>query len=43
MATTGDQTDALQRERRIIKPNKPGSRPRPKKMTIAKFEKMLRK
>jgi len=42
--TQGSDTDALQRDRIIIKaPKRPGPKPKPKKMTIAKFEKLLRK
>lgn len=44
MATTGDQTDALQRDRVITDyKRKPGPKPKPKKMTIKQFEKMLKK
>ncbi len=42
--TQGSDTDALQTQKIIIGyKRKPGSKPKPVKMTIKKFEKMLKK
>ena len=42
--TQGSDTDALQRDKIIVGyKRKPGPKPKPVKMTIKKFEKMLKK
>lgn len=42
--TQGSDTDALQKQKIIVGYNrKPGPKPKPQKMTIKKFERLLKK